>query len=124
MQVLGLCESYWRIYSLALMVVGEIICEEFLRLCATVGLSTALVLLHLPWHNSSIGKQSLHRSWGLVRVFGESPALIVRETINQQFLEHCQNNSSVYSFGAIMIILVKVFYSLACRIHKGQEGAA
>ena len=70
MQVLGLCESYWRIYTLALMVVGEIICDEFLRLCATVGLSTALVLLHLPWHNSSIGKQSLHRSWGLVRVFG------------------------------------------------------
>ena len=32
-QVLGLFESYWRIYSLALMIVEEIICEEFLRHC-------------------------------------------------------------------------------------------
>ena len=42
-QVLGLCESYWKIYSLDLMVVGEIICEQFLRLCGAEGLSTALV---------------------------------------------------------------------------------
>ena len=33
------------------------------------------------------------------RVFGESAALIVGETISQQFLEHCQNCWGSYSFG-------------------------
>ena len=69
MQVLGLCESYWRIYSLALMVVGEIICEQFLRLCGAEGLSTALVLLHLPWHTSSIGKKICAQVLGLSESF-------------------------------------------------------
>ena len=57
------------------MVVGEIICEQFLRLCGAEGLSTALVLLHLPWHNSSIGKTICAQVLGLFeRAIGESIA--------------------------------------------------